>query len=77
MLFYLLCCNIDWGIEVINVFCKMMYNIVLIDSEIVMFFVIFFLGFLIFEFILIIVWNELNEKIIFDVVVVVKIGVFL
>lgn len=61
----------------INVFCKMMYNIVLIDSEIVMFFVIFFLGFLIFEFILIIVWNELNEKIIFDVVVVVKIGVFL
>lgn len=58
----------------INVLCKMMYNTALIDSEIAMPLAIFFSGFLIYEPILIIVWNELNEKIIPDAVVAAKIG---
>lgn len=52
----------------------MMYNTALIDSEIAMPLAIFFSGFLISEPILIIVWNELNEKIIPDAVVAAKIG---
>lgn len=77
ILFYLCLCNIEFGIDVMNVFCKIIYNIVFNVSEIIILCVMFFFGFLIFDFMLIIVWNVLNEKIILDVVVVVKIGVFL